>query len=134
MDTDVSRVKDKVLMAYCTCNDFDGESLEQCLRQSYPFVTTVILDDSTEESYKNKVDAFAEKHSLKVVRRENRQGFKAGNINNYFQSEECKKEGYRYATKRKLRCCLLVFFCKMLRPTAGEFLKLSISKSSIKTA
>ena len=96
IDTDVSGVKDKVLMAYCTCNDFDGTSLEKSMKQTYPFVKTVILDDSTEEEYKNAVNEFALKHGVKVVRRKDRTGFKAGNINNYFNSEECKNEGYRY--------------------------------------
>lgn len=96
IDVDVSGAQDKVLMAYCTCNDFDGYSLEQSLKQTYPYVTTVILDDSTDEEYRRRVDEFALKHRLKVVRRENRTGFKAGNINNYFFSEECKKEGYGY--------------------------------------
>ena len=96
METDVSGAKDKVLMAYCTCNDFDGRSLEESMKQTYPHVTTVILDDSTEESYKNAVDEFAKKHKLQVVRRADRKGFKAGNINHYFMGEECKNAGYGY--------------------------------------
>ena len=96
IDTDVSHAQDKVLMAYCTCNDFDGSSLEKCLKQTYPNVDTVILDDSTDEGYKAAVDEFAEKHGIKVVRRQSREGFKAGNINNYFQSEECRSAGYDF--------------------------------------
>ena len=96
IDTDVSGATDKVLMAYCTCNDFDGRSLEESMKQTYPHVTTVILDDSTLEEYKNAVDEFAQKHGIKVVRRTDRKGFKAGNINHYFMSEECKKAGYGY--------------------------------------
>ncbi len=96
MDTDVSRVRDKVLMAYCTCNDFDGKSLEKCLRQSYPYVDTVILDDSTDATYRRRVDAFAERHGLRVVRRGTRDGFKAGNINHYLMGEECRAAGYAF--------------------------------------
>lgn len=96
METDVSNAKDKVLMAYCTCNDFDGRSLEECMKQTYPYVTTVILDDSTDEAYKHTVDAFAQKHGVEVVRRADRKGFKAGNINHYLMSEECKAAGYGY--------------------------------------
>ncbi len=96
VDTDVSRVKDKVLMVYCTCNDFDGESLERSLRQSYPHFDTVILDDSTEEEYKERINAFALSRGIKVVRREGREGFKAGNINNYLLSDECKEKGYAF--------------------------------------
>jgi len=96
MATDVSGATDKVLMAYCTCNDFDGRSLEESMKQTYPHVTTVILDDSTEESYKTAVDNFAQKHGLQVIRRADRTGFKAGNINHYFMGEECKNAGYGY--------------------------------------
>ena len=96
IDTDVSHATDKVLMAYCTCNDFDGKSLEESMKQSYPHITTVILDDSTEAVYKEAVDAFEQKHGLQVVRRTDRIGFKAGNINHYFMSEECQKQGYGY--------------------------------------
>ena len=96
IDTDVSGAKDKVLMVYCTCNDFDGKSLEESRKQTYPYVTTVILDDSTAEEYKKAVDDFAQKHGIKVVRRNDRVGFKAGNINHYLMGEECKNEGYGY--------------------------------------
>ena len=96
IDTDVSSVQDKVLMAYCTCNDFDGTSLEKSLQQTYKNIETVILDDSTEAAYKDAVDAFARKHGIKVVRRMDRTGFKAGNINHYFQSEECRLAGYDF--------------------------------------
>ena len=96
IDTDVSRVTDKVLMAYCTCNDFDGRSLEESMKQSYPYVTTVILDDSTDEECKQAVDDFAQKHGVEVIRRADRKGFKAGNINHYFMSEECLSKNYGY--------------------------------------
>ena len=96
IDTDVSEAQDKVLMAYCTCNDFDGKSLEESMKQSYPHVTTVILDDSTDETYKVAVDEFAKKHGIEVVRRADRKGFKAGNINHYFMSDACKNAGYGY--------------------------------------
>lgn len=96
MDTDVSEAKDKVLMAYCTCNDFDGKSLELSMQQTYPHVTTVILDDSTDVGYKRAVDEFAEKHGIEVIRRKDRIGFKAGNLNHYLMGEECEKQGYGY--------------------------------------
>ena len=96
IDTDVSHATDKVLMAYCTCNDFDGKSLEESMKQTYPYVTTVILDDSTEAAYKEAVDEFAQKHGVEVVRRTDRVGFKAGNINHYFMSDACKNKGYGY--------------------------------------
>lgn len=96
IDTDVSGATDKVLMVYCTCNDFDGKSLAESMKQTYPHTTTVILDDSTEEEYCRAVDAFAKQHGLQVVRREGREGFKAGNLNHYLMSEACQTEGYGY--------------------------------------
>ena len=96
IQTDVSKATYKVLMVYCTCNDFDGESLIQSMAQTYRNVDTVILDDSSTERYKKLIDKFAEDFHVKVVRRENRIGFKAGNINHYLQSEECKALGYDY--------------------------------------
>lgn len=96
INTDVTNVNDKILMVYCTCNDFDGTSLEKCMNQTYKNVETVILDDSNDENYKKQIDDFASKHNIKVVRRENRVGFKAGNINHYLMSDECKNNGYDY--------------------------------------
>ncbi len=96
VDTDVSKVKDKILLAYCTCNDFDGESLEKSIQQTYPHFDVVILDDSTSEEYKQKVNEFALARGIKVVRRKDRTGFKAGNINHYFQSKACMDKGYAY--------------------------------------
>ncbi len=96
IDTDVSHATDKILMAYCTCNDFDGESLEKSLQQTYPHFDVVILDDSTSEEYKERVNEFALARGIKVVRRSNREGFKAGNINHYFQSSECKAKNYAF--------------------------------------
>ena len=36
IETDVSSARDKILLAYCTCNDFDGVSLEKSMKQTYP--------------------------------------------------------------------------------------------------
>lgn len=73
----------KVVAVYCTYNDFSAASLERCMHQNYPNISYVILDDSTDEAYKQQVDEFAEPRGIEVVRREDRVGFKAGNLNNY---------------------------------------------------
>ena len=96
INTDVDNVNDKILFVYCTCNDFDGKSLSKCIRQTYQNFDVVILDDSSEKAYKDKVDKFAKAGNIKVVRRKNRVGFKAGNINHYLMSAECKKKKYDY--------------------------------------
>ena len=75
----------KVLLLYCTCNDFNADALNECMQQDYENFETVILDDSSQEDYKRKIDEFALKTGAKVVRRKDRVGFKAGNLNNYLK-------------------------------------------------
>lgn len=96
-EADVSHVHDKVLLLYCTCNDFDGESLQRCMRQRYGNFETVILDDSSDPAFRAAVDGFAAENGLRVVRRADRSGFKAGNINHFLLSDEVKKSDYKYA-------------------------------------
>lgn len=72
-----------VAILYTTCNDFVEESVVSCVRQDYPNYTVYILDDSSDETYKQRVDEFASRYSglVKVIRRPDRKGFKAGNMN-----------------------------------------------------
>jgi cellulose synthase/poly-beta-1,6-N-acetylglucosamine synthase-like glycosyltransferase len=74
----------RVLMTYCTHNDFNGRALAHCLKQTYDGDLKVeIFDDSTQPRYKRLVNDFAKKHHLTVRRRDDRHGFKAGNINTH---------------------------------------------------
>lgn len=77
----------KVLLLYCTCNDFNADALKVCMRQNYDHFETVILDDSSNFSYIKKIDKFAKETGAQVVRRANKEGFKAGNLNNYLQGK-----------------------------------------------
>lgn len=72
-----------VAILYTTCNDFVEESVLSCVQQDYPFFKVYILDDSSQEMYKNRVDAFAAQYPelVQVVRRPDRKGYKAGNMN-----------------------------------------------------
>lgn len=72
-----------VLLLYCTANDFSEDSLLRSLKQDYTNARLVILDDSSEVRMKARVDAFASQHGAEVIRRADRVGFKAGNLNNY---------------------------------------------------
>lgn len=90
IDEKTSNCSAKVILAYCTCNDFDGNSLLKSMRQDYGNFETVILDDSSDEKYKRTIDEFAVKNGVTVIRRKDRKGFKAGNINNYLLSENIK--------------------------------------------
>ena len=72
-----------VAVLYTTCNDFVLESAVSCLAMKYRNFKIYILDDSTDTAYQEKIDRFASLNTerVKVVRRENRRGFKAGNLN-----------------------------------------------------
>ncbi|MCB0566389.1 MAG: glycosyltransferase, partial [Phaeodactylibacter sp.] len=82
-----------VAILYTTCNDFVEESVLSCVRQDYPNYTVYMLDDSSSPEHQGKVDAFAARYPelVTVVRRPNREGFKAGNMNyglSHFATEE----------------------------------------------
>ncbi|MFN8573784.1 MAG: glycosyltransferase [Gemmatimonadaceae bacterium] len=71
-----------VALLYVTCNDFVEESAASCLAQDYPSFTLYLLDDSSDSATKARIDQFAERDPrIRVVRRPDRRGFKAGNLN-----------------------------------------------------
>ena len=72
-----------VALLYTTCNDFVESSAMSCIRQDYPHYTVYLLDDSADPVYQKRADKFAARHPerVKVVRRPDRKGFKAGNLN-----------------------------------------------------
>ena len=90
LKVDTNNANDRVILVYCNCNDFDENSLLKSMKQDYKNFKTVILDDSNDENYKKLIDEFSAKNNVEVVRRDNRIGFKAGNINNYLMKEEVK--------------------------------------------
>jgi cellulose synthase/poly-beta-1,6-N-acetylglucosamine synthase-like glycosyltransferase len=79
----VATAKPPVALLYTTCNDFVEESVESCVHQDYPNYTVYILDDSSRQEFKDRVDAFAARFPglVQVVRRPDRKAFKAGNMN-----------------------------------------------------
>jgi len=71
-----------VAVLYTTCNDFVEAGAASCVRLKYPNFRVYILDDSSDENEMRRIDRFAAKHeSITVVRRPERRGFKAGNLN-----------------------------------------------------
>lgn len=72
-----------VAVLYTTCNDFVEESALSCVNLDYTNFKMYILDDSSDENMKLRIDRFADKHPdlVKVIRRADRKGFKAGNLN-----------------------------------------------------
>lgn len=73
----------KVAILYTTMNDFCEESVLSCITQTYSSFHVYILDDSTENIIKEKIDKFIIKYNQKVtlIRRKKKIGFKAGNLN-----------------------------------------------------
>jgi len=64
-----------------------NDVVPECLRsmkQDYP-CTYFILDDSTESAKRTLVDSISHTEGFKVIRRNNRKGFKAGAINNWLK-------------------------------------------------
>lgn len=84
-----------VALLHTVCNDFVEASALSCVQQDYPNYTVYILDDSASPEYQAKVDTFAARfpERVKVVRRPDRAGFKAGNLN-YGLSQAATEEPY----------------------------------------
>lgn len=72
-----------VAILYPTCDDFQREALRTCINQDYPCFHVFILDDSRQDVFRQEVDSFAAEFEEKVtvIRRPDRRGFKAGNLN-----------------------------------------------------
>jgi cellulose synthase/poly-beta-1,6-N-acetylglucosamine synthase-like glycosyltransferase len=73
--------KPKVAMLYTTMNDVVPECLSSTT-QTYPS-DVFVLDDSTDVDKKPIVEKIAEEEGYRILRRQNRRGFKAGAINNW---------------------------------------------------
>ncbi|NTU50363.1 MAG: glycosyltransferase [Desulfobulbaceae bacterium] len=65
------------------CDDFNSASTLSCLAQSYSDYHVFLLDDSRRTVTKIEIDDFSQKYSEKVtvIRRPEKAGFKAGNLN-----------------------------------------------------
>jgi Glycosyltransferase like family 2 len=70
----------RVALLSCAADDFNPEALRRSIAQRRD-VTVVILDDSKSEAGKHAVDLFAAETGAEVLRRADRRGFKAGNLN-----------------------------------------------------
>ncbi len=82
-----------VAVLHTICDDFDERAARACADQDYPNVRVFLLDDSSQRDVRLRVDAFAAAHPGRcfVVRRPNRDGFKAGNLNHALRTaaREC---------------------------------------------
>lgn len=71
-----------VALLCVTCDDSDPDVLRLLNTQTYSNLTVFVLDDSRSERHRSIVDA----SGLPVFRRENRDGYKAGNLNNWLRN------------------------------------------------
>ncbi len=78
--------RSEVALLYCTANDFNPHALAQSIGQTHAALVPVILDDSTDTEVMRAIDEFATANSVDVVRRVDRSGFKAGNLNHFLTS------------------------------------------------
>ncbi|QVK09416.1 glycosyltransferase [Mycoplasma mycoides subsp. capri] len=76
----------KVVVLYCTCDDFSKDALLRSMNQDYKNYEIVILDDSKKLEQIKEIDEFSNQYNIKVIRRTNRIGYKAGNLNNYLKN------------------------------------------------
>ncbi len=83
VDSELPQNPPSVALLYTTCNDFRVASVVSCVEQNYENFTVYILDDSSDPEYKKQIDEFGKiyPNRVKVVRRPDRKGYKAGNIN-----------------------------------------------------
>ncbi|MCD6381729.1 MAG: glycosyltransferase, partial [Candidatus Aenigmarchaeota archaeon] len=58
--------------------------IETCMKLDYPKnrYEVIVADDSTDEKTREILDKYAKKYPIKLIRRGNRKGFKAGALNN----------------------------------------------------
>ncbi len=70
----------RVALLFCVADDFDAAAVAVSMRQDVD-VDTVILDDSRDPRSRSDIDRFARESGCRVVRRSDRTGFKAGNLN-----------------------------------------------------
>jgi glycosyltransferase involved in cell wall biosynthesis len=73
--------KPSVALLMVVCDDLVLEALTQLCKQTYPNTTVFVLDDSIQDQNKLTVDRFG----LTVLRRDNRCGAKAGNLNHWLR-------------------------------------------------
>lgn len=77
----------RFLLLYCTCNDFNPKALSESRKQEYSNFKTVILDDSSDRKYIEAIDKYViDNDGIELIRRTDKSGYKAGNLNNYLKS------------------------------------------------
>ncbi|MCB1092802.1 MAG: glycosyltransferase, partial [Verrucomicrobiae bacterium] len=79
---------------YPTCNDFSETAVESLVSQTGVDATLFLLDDSIDPRFQARVDSWAmgKSGAVEVVRRSDREGFKAGNLNHWLAKRGSRGE------------------------------------------
>ncbi len=75
----------KVALLYTVCDDHIIEALASLTNQDYSNYQIFILDDSELFEKKKEIDELALQYGCTLIRRPSRQGYKAGNLNNWLK-------------------------------------------------
>lgn len=70
----------RIALLYCVCDHIDADAVLTSSRQDVA-VDVVVLDDSRDPDVVRRIDALGRRHGWRVLRRADRAGFKAGNLN-----------------------------------------------------
>lgn len=86
----VDNPQSKIALLYLCKDDFKEKAVLSLLRQDTKKSQVFICDDSTLEEEKEKVDLFVKSHQARVqlIRRQRKEGFKAGNLNHALREIE----------------------------------------------
>ncbi len=76
----------RIAILYVTCDDAIQKSVMSLLKQNYPNFDVFMLDDSCTLAGKQKVNTISTEIGVRVFRRENKVGYKAGNLNNWLKN------------------------------------------------
>ncbi|MDX1687825.1 MAG: glycosyltransferase [Candidatus Promineifilaceae bacterium] len=77
------RPSSPIAILHTVCDDFQSRAVASCVAQDYPDFHVYLLDDSSTAETRREVDAFSSQFVgvVTVLRRDDRRGFKAGNLN-----------------------------------------------------
>jgi cellulose synthase/poly-beta-1,6-N-acetylglucosamine synthase-like glycosyltransferase len=75
----------KVALLYTTCDDAIPDLILKLGQQTYPHCDVFILDDSVNSETIQTINQLAARCRYRALRRNSREGFKAGNLNNWLR-------------------------------------------------
>jgi hypothetical protein len=88
----------RIAILYLTCDDFNETACLSLLAQEGVTCDVFILDDSTNASQRRRIDSWVQGRGRNVVlvRRSQRIGYKAGNVNNWLAGQDDRATVYPY--------------------------------------